>query len=590
MGYEPIENYGCVGNQHTVALISNKGSLDFCCFPYFDSPTVFAALIDKKKGGSFYIAPKEKNFTSKQYYLSHTNVLVTRFHCKDGIGEVMDLMPIAAHCKENALVRKVYVLKGAITFCVKCAPRFHYGMKQHQTKKRKTGMTFQLDEFSLHLTSNVRLKKIKDYAFAEFSLRKEESVEFILSDKSKQFSKEHAEKLCVTTIHFWKSWCKKITYEGLWKEQVLRSALTLKLLFFDKTGALVAAPTFGLPEKIGGKKNWDYRYVWIRDSSFTIFSLLKIGLKKEAKMLMHYLYRIVAKRNGHRLFPCYKLDGSPADGESQLKSFEGYKKSPPLIGNDAAFQFQLDNYGELIDAFYLCDKYISSIPKKIWLSIFELIEWLKENWNLPDSSIWETDPKKYLFSRIMCWVAFDRGIKIARRHEFTFPRSWEITKKEIHQSVFSDFWHTRRNAFVLYKGSNEVDASALLMPLKHFISFTNPKWQSTLKCIEKDLANTCMLYRFKNKIAALLGIESGEGTFSSCSFWYVECLSKLGKLSRAQLFMDELICNGNALGLFSEQIGMKGEHLGNFPQALTHLSLICSVYDLNGRLKKLNKS
>jgi GH15 family glucan-1,4-alpha-glucosidase len=596
--YQPIENYGVIGDLRTIALVGKNGSIDFMCFPNFDSPTIFAALLDSEKGGFFQITPLNEKIKRKQMYLPDTNILLTRFLFEEGIGEITDFMPISTFCEKNTLIRSVMNIKGKISYRMRCCPRFNYAKNSHQVKLNRNSIIFTSegkDGICLKLNSSVPLQLKDGDAYSEFTLNPGEKAEFILENvqdnkKICTDSKNFVEKNFTQTLSYWKEWTAKSTYNGRWREMVIRSALVLKLLISSQYGSIAAAPTFALPEKIGGSKNWDYRFGWIRDTAFTIRSLMLIGYKDEAQEFMRWIEKICASLHSKSVLkPLYSLNGKKALNELELNYFEGYMNSSPVrIGNRASKQLQLDVYGEFIDSIYLCDKHISLISEATWLHLSGQINWLLKNWRNKDSSIWETrgKPEEYLFSRLMCWVAIDRAIRIGNRRSFPSPASWIKTRNEIYKSIYNDFWNEKRQAFIQFKKNNEVDASTLLMPLMKFISPKDPKWISTLKNIEHDLIVDCLVYRYKPEEDALFGLNKGEGTFSACSFWYIECLTRLGEMQKAQVFFDKMLSYANPLGLYSEQLGTKGELLGNFPQAFTHLSLISAAYDLNKHLDK----
>jgi GH15 family glucan-1,4-alpha-glucosidase len=371
------------------------------------------------------------------------------------------------------------------------------------------------------------------------------------------------------------------SYRGRWMESVNRSALVLKLLTNKKYGSIVAAPTFSLPESIESGRNWDYRYTWIRDASFTSYSLIRLGYIEEASAFMNWVEKICTDIKGQHTFGLmYKIDGSHLTDELILDIFEGYKKSSPLrIGNKAFGQTQLDIYGELMDAVYLLNKYGAPISYDFWKNLERQIDWLVNNWNQEDEVIWEVrgGKKKFLYSRVLSWVAIDRAIKIADFRSFPLNKNWRKERDIIYKSVYIDFWSEKNQAFMQYDGAETVDASALLMPLIRFISPKDPRWLSTLKKIEEDLVSDSLVFRYRTEIAAPDGFTSDEGTFSMCSFWYVECLSKSGQLEKATFYFEKMLGYANHLGLYSEQLGSEAEHLGNFPQAFTHLALISAA-------------
>ena len=606
--YELIENYGVIGDLNTVALVSLKGSIDFMSFPDFDSPTIFAALLDDKKGGRFLVSPQYEEMKTKQLYLPDTNVLLTRFLSAEGMSEITDFMPVEELYEGHELIRRVTNIRGEAHYKMLCMPRFNYGKSKHRAEQvspyeiifESTGT----DKTKLRLISTVKMSLKDKDAIANFSLKANERADFLLVPVEREEIHRKDITSFVTenlfrTLNYWKKWVGQSTYNGRWREVVNRSALVLKLLTSYKYGSILAAPTFGLPERIGGKRNWDYRYAWIRDASFTVYALIRLGYTKEAGAFMNWIEKRCSDIRGQKpLGIMYSMDGTRQLEEKILDHFEGYKKSGPVrVGNDAYTQTQLDIYGELIDAVFLYDKHGEPVAYDLWNDLKKQMEWLAENWNKPDEGIWEVraGKKEFLYSRLSSWVAFDRIIKIAEHRSFPIDSNWRVQRDKIYNSIYSDFWNKKQKAFVQYKGAENVDASALLMPLLRFISPKDPKWLSTMKKIEKDLASDALVYRYRMGKSAPDGLPGHEGTFSMCTFWYVECLSLAGQLQKARLYFEKMIGYGNHLGLFSEQLGFKGEHLGNFPQAFTHLGLISAAYSLdrqlnNSRNKSVNES
>lgn len=601
MGYQPIENYGIIGDLNTVALIGLNGSIDFMCLPNFDSPTIFAALLDDKKGGSFSIRPVFQDMSTKQLYLPDTNVLLTRFLSEEGVGEITDFMPVEEVTKGKELIRRVTTIRGEVNYKMCCQPRFNYGRSDYDIKKVSDN-EFILsskgnDNTRIRLKSSVALKEEHGSIIAEFKLAPNEICDFLLeyidkNDKSEEEDfKSFVTKSLFETVNYWKDWVAQSNYNGRWMEVVNRSALVLKLLSSHQYGSIIAAPTFSIPESIGAKRNWDYRYTWIRDASFTVYTLLRLGYGKEAGNFINWVEkRCKDIKENTRLGIMYSINGERQVQEKILDNFEGYKKSEPVrIGNDAYRQLQLDIYGELMDAVYLYNKYEERISHDFWKDIEKQIDWLVEHWKEPDEGIWEVrgGKKSFLYSRLQCWVAFDRAIKLAEARSFPYKTSWREQRNAIFDSIYNDFWDEGKQAFMQYPGSTTVDASALLMPLIRFISPKDPKWLSTLQRIEKELVSDSLVYRYRPDLAAPDGFVSHEGTFTMCTFWYVECLSRSGQLEKARLYFEKMLGYANHLGLYSEQLGFRGEHLGNFPQAFSHLGLISAAFNLN---KQLNNS
>ncbi|UII24489.1 glycoside hydrolase family 15 protein [Fulvivirga maritima] len=595
--YNPIANYGVIGNQNTIALVGMDGAIDFMCFPRFDSPSIFASILDKQKGGSFQIIPDLKDVDYKQQYLPETNVLVTRFLAYEGMVEITDFMPVKPLEGSCELIRKVTVIRGKVAFKMKCEPRFEYAREKGKAIAKDSGQVFFEDgeqaEF-IRLVSDVQLTAGEHDATAEFELEEKESACFVLEavnseDETDEFGTDlngKVHQLFTETVNYWKSWVGKSKYKGKWLDMVHRSALTLKLLTSHKYGAPVAAATFGLPEHIGGTRNWDYRFTWIRDAAFTMYAFIRLGYTAEAGHFMDWIRHQFDEnmQDGSELQLMYGVDGRAELKEIELDHLEGYMHSTPVrIGNEAYDQLQMDIYGELMDSIYLYDKYGEPVTYNFWESLKRHIEYVCDNWRAKDHGIWEirSEKREFLYSRVMCWVAVDRAIRLAEKRSFPYPfERWRNVRDEIYKNVYEDFWNDDLKAFVQYKGADVLDASALLMPLVRFISPYDPRWQTTMEAIEEKLATDSLVYRY-NTEHDIDGLSSEEGTFSVCSFWYVECLCRGGQLEKARLFFEKMLSYGNHLGLFAEQIGLRGEQLGNFPQAFTHLGLISAAYAIN---------
>jgi GH15 family glucan-1,4-alpha-glucosidase len=600
MEYQPIENYGIIGDLNTVALVGLNGSIDFMCFPDFDSPSIFAALLDANKGGYFQIAPAFDEMKTKQLYLPDTNVLLTRFLSAEGVGEITDFMPVEELYNGKELIRRVTTVRGEVKYKMRCCPRFNYGRSTHAIERRSDNEIIFIStdnkKTTLRLSSSVPLQIEEGDVVAGFSLQANQTADFLFEHVDIDHSEEKDFKTFITeslfrTVNYWKEWVGQSNYKGRWMDIVNRSALVLKLLTSYRFGSIIAAPTFSLPESIGGKRNWDYRYTWIRDASFTVYALSRLGYTKEAGAFMNWVEKLCRDIKGHnRLGIMYSIDGNRQLEETILTNFEGYKQSGPVrIGNNAYSQLQLDIYGELMDSVFLYNKYGEPISYDFWKDLEKQINWLSQNWNQPDEGIWEVrgGKKNFLYSRLLCWVAIDRSIKIAEARSFPLNKEWIKQRDIIFNSVFEEFWDEEKKAFMQFPGSNTVDASTLLMPLVRFISPKDPRWLSTLKRIEDELVSDSLVYRYNPEVAAPDGLVSREGTFSMCTFWYVECLSRSGQLEKARFYFEKMLGYANHLGLYSEQLGFKGEHLGNFPQAFTHLGLISAAYNLD---KQLNDS
>ncbi|HWD91895.1 MAG TPA: glycoside hydrolase family 15 protein [Verrucomicrobiae bacterium] len=595
MSYQPIENHGVIGDLTTAALISMEASIDFMCFPNFDSPTIFAALLDDKNGGSFDIAPVSGEFKHRQRYLPDTNILLTRFLGEDGIAAISDFMAMQHLGHRHNLVRRVKVVRGEIRFRVVCAPKFNYGRTAHTIEKKPHEIIFVPRDKALpavRLRSSVPLKTRDGAAVAEFKLRAGQTASFVLEEadgESPSANPDYISEAFKETMNYWLGWVAHSKYRGRWREMVNRSALTLKLLTSEPNGSIVAAPTFGLPETIGGVRNWDYRYTWIRDASFTLYALMRLGYTEEARAFMQWMEKRCRElKPGKPLQVMYRLDGRCELPESILKNFEGYRQSRPVrIGNGASHQLQLDIYGELMDSVLIYEKHGEPISYDFWAHIVTLVEWVCKNWKRPDDGIWEVrgGAHQFLYSRAMCWVAIDRAMKLAIRRSFPAPLvRWHRIRDDIYKNIYQKFWNPKLQSFVQYQGASTVDAASLLLPLVKFVSPTDPRWKSTLKAIEKHLVEDSLVYRYRPEKAASDGLRGHEGTFSTCSFWYVECLARAGDLKQARFIFEKALGYANHLGLYAEQLGSCGEHLGNFPQALSHIALISAAWNLDERL------
>ncbi len=600
MNYLPIENYGVIGDLNTVALVSTEGSIDFMCLPRFDSPTIFASLLDREKGGFFQIAPASGDFKRRQRYLPDTNILLTRFLGGDGVAAVSDFMPVQQLGRRQSLVRRVKVVRGEMRFRMVCAPKFDYGRAKHVVEKVSSNqIVFSPEKSSqpaLRLSCGVAARVENGTASAEFKLRSGQSTAFVLENATAGEEPPPANPAYVSeafkeTMNYWLSWIGRSQYRGRWREMVNRSALTLKLLTSRPHGSIVAAPTFGLPENIGGERNWDYRYTWIRDASFTLNALMRLGYTQEAAAFIDWIEKRCRElRPGKPLQAMYRIDGSPELPEKILAHFEGYRRSRPVrIGNGACKQLQLDIYGELLDSVHIYDKHGGPISYDFWMNLTKLVEWVCRNWRRPDEGIWEVrgGRRQFLYSRVLCWVALDRGIQIALRRSFPAPLArWHRIRDEIYRDIYGHFWNPKLKAFVQYRGATTMDASALLMPLVNIISASDPRWRSTLAGIESALVEDSLVYRYRTPNAATDGLHGSEGTFSMCSFWYVECLARAGDLKQARFIFEKALGYANHLGLYAEQLGPCGEHLGNFPQALSHIALISAAWTLDQLLSQ----
>jgi GH15 family glucan-1,4-alpha-glucosidase len=599
-GYPQIADHGIIGDLRSCALVSTEGVIDWFCCPRFDSPSLFAALLDRERGGWYRIAPEADGHSVKQLYFPDTNVLITRFLTPDGVCEVQDFMPIPTRDRPDRrrIVRRVVVVRGHMPLVVECHPAFDYGRASHDVVLQECGIVFRAHGLAMALEGNAEFRVVDgNGVHARFDLQAGETRTFTLTDvehdyQSCSYGEEEAQDAFEATVAYWRRWLGRSTYRGRWREMVNRSALTLKLLVYDPTGAIVAAPTTSLPEDLGGERNWDYRYTWIRDAAFVVYALLRLGFQDEAEAFMGWLRDRFAESQGGESGPLqvmYAVDGDADLPEMTLDHFEGYRGSAPVrIGNDAATQLQLDIYGELLDSVYLYNKYAKPLSYDAWTDLCRVLEWLEKNWDRPDEGIWEVrgGRQKFTYSRVMSWIAFDRAIRVARQRGLpTDLVNLLATRDAIMRQIMEEGWHPARQAFVQSYGSSVLDASVLLMPLTKFIAPNDPRWTTTLAAIRHELVSDSLVYRY-NVEAAPDGLRGAESTFSICSFWYVEALARAGHLDDARLAFEKMLTYANHLGLYSEEIGPTGESLGNFPQAFTHLSLISAAVNLDYQLDR----
>jgi GH15 family glucan-1,4-alpha-glucosidase len=609
MAYLPIENYGVIGNLETVALIGMNGSIDWFCFPRFDSPSVFAAMLDEHKGGYFKIAPANcEGVVQKQLYWPDTNVLVTRFYSEKGVAEIVDCMPIRERRDTSGfhgIIRRVKVVRGHMDFRLECRPAFNYARDGHKIELAANGAKFYSGTLSLALSSDQPLRCEGDGVVLDFSLSREDIASFELHEINPArasdpigIEAEECNALFERTVEYWHRWLSRCTYKGRWREMVYRSALVLKMLVYHPTGAIVAAPTTSLPEAIGGERNWDYRFTWLRDAAFTVYSLIRIGFTEEAAHFMKWLEARCKELEDHSgLQVMYGIDGKHDLTEEELTHLEGYRGSRPVrIDNGAYDQLQLDIYGEVMDAVYLYNKYGTPISYEMWTYLRRLMNWLCDNWNQEDEAIWEvrSGRQHFVYSRVMCWVALDRALRLAEKRSFPADRErWMRVRDEIYEEVQRSGWSESRQAFIQHYGSDSLDASALIMPLVFFMSPTDPRMISTIEAIKQPpskggLVSDSLVYRY-NAEETPDGLVGREGTFNMCTFWLVEALTRAGKfdrarLSEARLIFERMLGYANHLGLYAEQTGPRGEALGNFPQAFTHLAVISAAFNLDRSL------
>ena len=607
--YPDISEHGLIGDLQTAALVTTDGTIDFFCCPRFDSPSVFCSLLDAEKGGYFRISPVADSYVSKQLYLPNTAMLITRFMTPDGVGEVLDFMPVIEDkpTDRHRIVRYLRVARGTMQFKIELQPRFDYGRASHTVETTNIGAVFRTTggmELTLHSAGRIseaqggaQVERVGDGLRATISMREGESGRGVILEsmggQPRAIEAAELQRLTDDTAAYWKAWLRRSTYTGRWREMVTRSAMTLKLMTYEPTGAPVAAATLGLPEQAGGERNWDYRFTWIRDGSLSMHALANLGYLEEAAKFGAWLRdRVIdsAGRNGNGPVKImYRVDGSSDLTEEILDHFEGWRGSRPVrIGNGAADQLQLDIYGEAADAILTGDNAGLPIAYEGWLALTKVMDWVADNWDQPDEGVWETrgGRKDFTYGRFQCWVALDRAITLAQRHgRPANVAKWAIARDALYNQVMRRGWNDKVKAFTQHYSTEVLDSSLLLMPIEDFISPTDPRWLSTLDGMNKELVSDSLVYRY-NPAASPDGLHGDEGTFSLCTFLYVDALARAGRLDDAVLTFEKMFTYGNHLGLFSEEIDSTGGQLGNFPQAFTHLALINSAITLNRELDK----
>ena len=589
MSYLPIGDYGVIGDLHTAALVGRNGSIDWCCAPRFDSPSVFGAILDAQRGGRCVIAPAAPA-VSEQRYLPGTNVLVNTFtpHA-GGAVQLTDFMPVGpARDGRGEIHRRVRCLRGSAEVDVVFEPRFNYGSKVPAMTRRRHGVlaTDQDDDVATITTAKAVSWQVEDgRATARVALGADEAVWFVLrfdDDEVHPVEQYRSEEKLQATIEWWDAWSSRLTYQGPYRQEVERSALALKLCCYEPSGAILAAPTTSLPEWLSGQRNWDYRFTWLRDSAFVLYAFDALGYAAEADAFMRFLKRVGRRYEARHFQIMYAVDGGRELRERVLDHLDGYGGSRPVrVGNSAADQFQLDVYGDMLETGDIW-RQRHQMTEGTWKVLRELVDWTAGNWRGPDSGIWEprSAQKQYVHSKVMAWVALDRGARIAA--ELELPGDVERWRREadlVHAEVQERGWDPSRQTFVQAYGEPQLDAALLVIPKVRFLPRTDPKVRSTLAAIRKELATVCedLIYRYR----APDGVVGDEGAFVVCSFWMAQNLAMVGEHAEAERLFKNLLRRGNHLGLFAEEIDpATGAHLGNFPQGLSHAALINTAHIL----------
>ncbi|MFG2167468.1 glycoside hydrolase family 15 protein [Micromonospora chersina] len=599
--YPAVEDHGLIGDLQTAALITKDGTLDWFCAPRFDSPSIFGGLLDRRRGGYFQLSPDGVDYTSKQLYLPGTPILITRFLSADGVGELVDFMPVTGDraTDNHRLVRMLRVVRGSMRFRLECRPRFNYGRDQHELELHPAGIVFRSPGLSLtvhpiryeeRLPEEYERTRTEGGLHLVATLHEGEAGGVVLETgcptPPRFCPPAESSELLEQTRDFWRGWIGRSCYRGRWREMVERSAMTLKLMTYAPTGALIAAPTAGLPEQVGGERNWDYRYTWIRDASFSVHALLSLGFTDEAWQYQCWVDDRIreAGARGAPLQIMYRVDGSPDLTEEVLDHLEGYRGSAPVrIGNGAANQLQLDIYGEVLNAACLANERGLKGSHESWRNLMRMMDWLCAHWDQPEDGLWETRAGRHDFTygRLMSWVALDRAVRLAHRHGRPADLvRWRETRNRIYEQIMRRGYDPARARFVQHYATDVLDASLLTMPSVGFVAPTDPMWQATLRAMDAELVSDSLVYRY-DPAATPDGLAGRESTFTMCTFWYVQALADSGRLDDAQLTFEKMLTYSSQLGLYSEEITPAGEQAGNFPQAFSHLSLISTAANLD---------
>ena len=585
--YKPISGYGIIGNTRTAALVGYDGSIDWCCMPKFNSRSIFASILDRGKGGRWAIQPAASAISS-QYYLEDTNILRTEFRDVTSRVILTDFMPCSltheAWSAPPEIHRIVQCSSGAMKLKLDFNPVFNYGYVTPKFAQTSFGVKVMSRKEEIVLSSSIPLQVSESGATAAFTLSQGEKKAFVLSygeDEPRKVQEYHTERQRAKTEAFWMDWASLLRYRGKWRDAVVRSALTLKLLIYSPTGAMVAAPTTSLPESIGNGRNWDYRYSWLRDSASALWAFHNIGYKSESEAYLHWLIDNNPSLDMD-LRLMYDIEGGTNIKERVLDQLEGYRKSRPVrVGNQAARQVQYDAYGYMLDALYFSTRHGRQVDNEMYYRFVKpLADFIAEHWSEPGNGIWEirSGQEHYVYTKAWCYAGLKRAVKIAETtgHEDEIP-SWKATMRQIKEEVLRDGWNPKRNSFVIHYGSQFLDAATLMLPLIGFIPATDEKMKATIEAVGRELSEGALVYRYK----ADDGLGGEEGAFVLCGFWLVACLARLGRIEEATKNFEELLGHANHLGLYSEEVDPKtGAALGNFPQAFSHMGLILAAKEI----------
>lgn len=585
MSYLDIADYGVIGDLRTVALVGVNGSIDWCCLPRFDGPSLFGAILDAQRGGRYRVgiagAPR-----GRQRYVPQTAVLQTEYDAPTGSAVVTDFMPLApsgpAFLTAPEIHRHVVCTEGSVEVEVELQPGFDYGTSTTLLHERRHGVLASdgIDEAVALATSRSLDWVVRDgSARTRLALTGGESLALVLrydDDDVRPIEHYASEEALANTAAFWRGWVSRIRYDGRWADAVERSAITLKLLCYARTGAIVAAPTTSLPEVLGGGRNWDYRYTWLRDTCFTLYSFYVLGHYEEGDHFMQFVKRVCRMKGQPHLRIMYGIDGRRELPELELGHLEGYRGSSPVrIGNAAAGQLQLDVYGEVLETASIWSGFYE-ITEGTWHALRELVDWVADNWRREDSGVWEVrrEMRHHVFSKVMCWVALDRGVTLAEKHCLTGDVArWRREAEACRAEILARGYDEKRGAFMSAYGFTDLDASALVIPMVGFLHRSDPRVQNTVRAVARELTapDGTLTYRYRSPD----GLEGEEGAFSICSFWLAQALATIGDYEAGLSKFEAMLSRANHVGLYSEEVNpVTGKFLGNFPQGLTHIALI----------------
>jgi GH15 family glucan-1,4-alpha-glucosidase len=579
----PIEDYGIIGNTYAAALVSRRGSIDWLCLPRFDSDALFAALLGEPRHGRWLIAPRDQEARTSRCYRADTGILETTFETAEGAVTIIDFMALSEEEGEDQvdLIRLVRGDKGRVAMHTEIVLRFEYGRGVPWVRSHLGGPVAVAGPHAVQFVTPVELRGTPELmTVGEFTVSAGEYVPFTMSwypSHHRGFRYRDPMDTLLGTENRWRDWASRCSIEGPWRDAVIRSLITLRMMTYSPTGGIVAALTTSLPEQIGGVRNWDYRFCWVRDATLTLYALLSAGYRSEARAWREWLLRAVA---GHpsEMQIMYGLAGERRLTEYEIPWLPGYRDSRPVrIGNAAHEQLQLDVYGELMDALYACQRFGLEANPFAWELQKKLLEYLEKIWQQPDQGMWEVrgEPRHFTFSKAMCWVAFDRGVKMVEQFGLDGPtKRWKRLREAIARQIMDKAYDSTRNAFVQYYGAQDFDAALLILPQLGFLKPDDPRIRGTIAAVERELVHDGVVYRYRTR-EATDGLPEGEGAFLPASFWLANSLSLIGRHADACRWFERLLQLRNDLGLLSEEYDpQNGCLLGNFPQAWSHTAII----------------